>query len=189
MGSALADIEYEVDHLTAMVEDLLLLARSDSGALELEHVPVDLGDVASDGASSLAKVATERGVAVSVDPEPAEITGDPARLRQLVMILVDNAIRHAPSGTNVSVLVRADGPDATLIVDDEGPGIRPDDLPRVFDRFYRAAGAPGGGTGLGLAIAAWIVERHDGRIEAANRPTGGARFTAKIPLARASSPA
>jgi signal transduction histidine kinase len=105
------------------------------------------------------------------------------------MILVDNAIRHAPSGTNVSVLVRADGPDATLIVDDEGPGIRPDDLPRVFDRFYRAAGAPGGGTGLGLAIAAWIVERHDGRIEAANRPTGGARFTARIPLARATSPA
>jgi signal transduction histidine kinase len=189
VGSALADIDYEVDHLTAMVEDLLLLARSDSGALELEHVPVDLGDVASDGASSLAKVATERGVAVSVDPEPAEISGDPARLRQLVMILVDNAIRHAPIGTNVSVRVRADGPDATLIVDDEGPGIRPDDLPRVFDRFYRAAGAPGGGTGLGLAIAAWIVERHDGRIEAANRPTGGARFTAKIPLARATSPA
>ena len=185
VGSALADIHYEVDHLTAMVEDLLLLARSDSGALELEHVPVDLGDVASDGASSLAKVATERGVAVTVDPEPAEISGDPARLRQLVMILVDNAIQHAPAGTKVAVQVRADGPDATLIVDDEGPGIRPDDLPRVFDRFYRAAGAPGGGTGLGLAIAAWIVERHDGRIEAANRPSGGARFTARIPLARA----
>jgi len=184
VGSALADIDYEVDHLTAMVEDLLLLARSDSGALELERVPVDLGDVASDGASSLAKVATERGVAVSVDPEPAEISGDPARLRQLVMILVDNAIRHAPTGTKVAVLVRADGPDATLTVDDEGPGIRPDDLPRVFDRFYRAPGAPGGGTGLGLAIAAWIVERHDGRIEATNRPTGGARFTARIPLAR-----
>ncbi len=185
VGSALADIHYEVDHLTAMVEDLLLLARSDSGALELEHVPVDLGDVASDGASSLAKVATERGVAVTVDPEPAEISGDPARLRQLVMILVDNAIQHAPAGTRVAVQVRADGPDAMLTVDDEGPGIRPDDLPRVFDRFYRAAGAPGGGTGLGLAIAAWIVERHDGRIEAANRPTGGARFTARIPLARA----
>jgi signal transduction histidine kinase len=184
VGSALTDIRDEVDHLTAMVEDLLLLARSDSGTLELEQVPVDLGDVASDGASSLAKVATERGVTVTVDPEPAEVTGDPARLRQLVMILVDNAVRHAPSGGHVSVQVRADGPDATLIVDDDGPGIGPDDLPRVFDRFYRAAGAPGGGTGLGLAIAAWIVERHDGRIEAANRPAGGARFTARIPLIR-----
>jgi signal transduction histidine kinase len=133
----------------------------------------------------LTKVATERGVVVTVDPEPAEVAGDPARLRQLVMILVDNAIRHAPTGTQVAVRVRADGPDAMLTVDDDGPGIRPDDLPRVFDRFYRAPGAPGDGTGLGLAIAAWIVERHDGRIDAANRTAGGARFTARIPLVRA----
>lgn len=184
VGSALTDIRDEVDHLTSMVDDLLLLARSDSGALELERIPVDLGDVASDGASSLAVVATERGVTVTVDPEPAEVSGDPARLRQLVMILVDNAVRHAPSGGHVSVQVRSDGSEATLVVDDDGPGIAPDDLPRVFDRFYRAAGAPGEGTGLGLAIAAWIVERHDGRIEAANRPAGGARLTARIPLLR-----
>ena len=187
VGSALTDIRDEVDHLTSMVEDLLLLARSDSGTLELERVPVDLGDVASDGASSLAVVAGERGVQVTVDPEPAEISGDPARLRQLVMILVDNAVRHAPPGGRVNVRVRSDGPDATLVVDDDGPGIQPDDLPRVFDRFYRAAGAPGGGTGLGLAIAAWIVERHDGHINAANRPTGGASFTARIPLVRAAA--
>jgi signal transduction histidine kinase len=188
VGSALTDIRDEVDHLTAMVEDLLLLARSDSGELELDHVPVDLGDVASDGASSLAKVATDRGVAVSVDPEPAEVSGDPARLRQLVMILVDNAIQHSPAGTNVAVRVRADGPDAVLVVEDDGAGIGPADLPHVFDRFYRAAGSPGGGAGLGLAIAAWIVERHDGRIEAADRAEGGARFTARIPLIRAATP-
>lgn len=185
VGSALMDIRDEVDHLTAMVEDLLLLARSDSGAVELERVPVDLGDIASDGASALGKVATDRGVAVTVDPEPAEIQGDPARLRQLVMILVDNAIRHAPDGGHVSATVRVDGPSATLVVDDDGPGIAPEDLPRVFDRFYRAAGAPGGGTGLGLAIAAWIVDRHGGRIEAANRADGGARFTVRLPVARA----
>lgn len=187
VGSALTDIRDEVDHLTSMVEDLLLLARSDSGTLELERVPVDLGDVASDGASSLAVVATERGVEVAVDPEPAEVSGDPARLRQLVMILVDNAVRHVPSGGHVRVIVRAEGPDATLIVEDDGPGIAPEDLPRVFDRFYRAAGAPGGGTGLGLAIAAWIVDRHDGRIEAANQPAGGARFAVRIPLIRATT--
>jgi two-component system, OmpR family, sensor histidine kinase CiaH len=185
VGSALSDIQYEVDHLTAMVEDLLLLARSDSGALELERVPVDLGDVASDAASSLSKVATDRGVTVLVDPEPAEVRGDPARLRQVVVILLDNAIRHSPTGGDVRLRVRADGPAANLVVEDQGPGIAPEDLPRVFDRFYRAAGAPGGGTGLGLAIASWIVEHHDGRIEAANVATGGARFTATIPLARA----
>jgi signal transduction histidine kinase len=184
VGSALTDIRDEVDHLTAMVDDLLLLARSDSGAVALERVPVDLGDVASTAAAALTRPATERGVEVLVDPAPADMTGDPARLRQLVMILIDNAIRHSPSGSRVLVRVRTEGPDAMLTVEDEGPGIRNEDLPRVFDRFYRAAGAPGGGTGLGLAIAAWIVERHDGRIEAANRPGPGARFTVRLPIAR-----
>jgi signal transduction histidine kinase len=184
VGTALTDIREEVDQLTAMVDDLLLLARSDSGAVALERVPVDLGDVASAGASGLARPAADRGVDVMVDPVPAEITGDPARLRQLVGILVDNAIRHAPEGTRVDVRVRTEGPDAVLVVDDAGPGIRAEDLPHVFDRFYRAAGAPGGGTGLGLAIAAWIVERHGGRIAAANREEGGARFTVRLPLDR-----
>jgi len=184
VGTALTDIRDEVDHLTTMVDDLLLLARSDSGAVALERAPVDLGDVASTGASGLARPAADRGVEVVVDPVPAEISGDAARLRQLVGILVDNAIRHAPEGSRVDVRVRTDGPDAVLVVDDVGPGIRAEDLPHVFDRFYRAPGAPGGGTGLGLAIAAWIVERHGGRIAATNRDGGGARFTVRLPLER-----
>ncbi|HEX2469756.1 MAG TPA: HAMP domain-containing sensor histidine kinase [Candidatus Limnocylindrales bacterium] len=188
VGSALTDIRDEVDHLTSMVDDLLLLARSDSGAVELEQVPIDLGDVASTGASALTRLAEERGVRMVVDPIPAEVNGDPARLRQLVAILVDNAIRHAPAGSRVDVRVRTDGGDAVLVVEDEGPGIRPEDLPRVFDRFYRGAGAPGGGTGLGLAIAAWIVERHEGRIAAANRDGAGATFTVRLPLIPRPSP-
>ena len=184
VGNAMTDIRDEVDHMTAMVDDLLLLARSDSGAVELERVPLDMGDIASTGASALTRLAEEREVSLVVDPVPAEITGDPARLRQLVAILVDNAIRHAPSGSRVDVRVRTDGGDAVVVVEDQGPGIRAEDLPRVFDRFYRGAGAPGGGTGLGLAIAAWIVERHGGRIAAANRDGGGARFTVRLPLVR-----
>ena len=179
--------------MTAIVEDLLLLARSDSGAVELERVPVDLGDVAADGASALGKPATDRGVRVEVDPQPAVVTGDPARLRQLVMILVDNAIRHSPTDGRVGVAVRADGGGATLTVEDDGPGIRPEDLPHVFERFYRAPGAPGGGTGLGLAIAAWIVDRHGGRIEVANRPRAAPASWSACrpragPLRRSSSP-
>ena len=185
VGSALADIDYEVDHLTAMVEDLLLLARSDSGALELERVPVDLGDVASDGALVAGqgrhrarrlgerRPGSGRDLGRSGSAPPAR--DDPRRQRHPPR---PDAARGSRSRSAPI------GPDARLTVDDEGPGISQDDLPRVFDRFYRAPGAPGGGTGLGLAIAAWIVERHDGRIEAANRPTGGARFTARIPLAR-----
>jgi two-component system sensor histidine kinase CiaH len=181
VGSALDDIDAEVRHMTAMVEDLLLLARSDSGAVALDRLPVDLGDVAADGAAALAKPAAAAGVTIEVDPQPAVVTGDPARLRQLVMILVDNAIRHTPAGGHVAVAVRADPMGATLTVDDDGPGIREEDLPHVFERFYRAPGAPGGGTGLGLAIAHWIVERHGGRIAVANRPTGGAAFAVRLP--------
>ncbi len=183
VGSALEDIDDEVRHMTSIVEDLLLLARSDSGAVALEHIPVDLGDVAADGASAMGKPATDRGVRVEVDPQPAVVAGDPARLRQLVMILVDNAIRHSPIDGRVGVAVRAVGSGASLVVEDEGPGIRPEDLPHVFERFYRAPGAPGGGTGLGLAIAAWIVDRHGGRIAVANRAEGGARFVVDLPAA------
>ena len=184
VGSALIDIRDEVDHLTALVDDLLLLARSDSGAIALERVPIDLGDVASTAAGVLSRPAMERGVEMLVDPQPTELLGDPARLRQLVTILIDNAIRHSPTGGRVMVRVRVEGSSAVLVVEDEGPGIRDEDLPRLFDRFYRAAGAPGGGTGLGLAIAAWIAERHGGRVEAANRPEQGARFTVHLPIAR-----
>ena len=125
VGAALEDIDDEVGHMTSIVEDLLLLARSDSGAIELEHVPVDLGDVVADGATALAKPAAGRGVRVDVDAQPAVVAGDPARLRQLVMILVDNAIRHSPAGSRVDVLVRAQPDGATLTVDDQGPGSAP----------------------------------------------------------------
>jgi signal transduction histidine kinase len=181
VGEALDDIGAEVDHLTALVDDLLLLARSDSGAIALERRPVDLGDVAADAASSLAKPAGEKSVQVVVDPAPAVVAGDPARLRQLVMILVDNAIRHSPTGGEVRVAVRLDGPSALLDVEDDGRGVAPEDMPHIFERFWRASGAPSGGTGLGLAIAKWIVDRHQGTIAVRNREDGGATFRVSLP--------
>ncbi len=181
VGDALEDIEAEVDQLSTLVDDLLLLARSDSGAVELDRLPVDVGDVAGEAASTLAQPAADRNVRIVVDPQPAIVTGDAARLRQLVTILVDNAIRHSPPACEVRVTVRGDGRSADLVVEDQGPGIRPEDLPRVFDRFWRAPGAPAGGTGLGLAIAQWIVERHGGQIAVSNRADGGARFDVRLP--------
>ena len=182
-SEALDDIDAEVTHLAALVDDLLLLARSDSGAVPMESSVVDLGDIAFDAASVLGRSAEVRGVRVVVDPEPAMVTGDPARLRQLVMILVDNAIRHSPREGTVGVTVRAAGPIASVEVADDGPGVRPEDMPHVFDRFWRAPGAPSGGTGLGLAIAKWVVDQHDGRIGVANREPGGAMFRVELPAA------
>ena len=188
VGDALDDIGAEVDNLTHLVEDLLLLARSDSGAVPLERQPIDLGDVVAEGSSSLIPAAAHRDVRIEVDPAPAMISGDPARIRQLVLILVDNAIRHSLTGGRVRVSVRAEGGNGVLTVEDEGPGIAEVDLPHVFERFWRGAGAPDGGSGLGLAIAAWIVNGHDGTIDVANREPSGARFTVRIPLER-SAPA
>jgi signal transduction histidine kinase len=181
VGDALGDMEAEVRHLTALVDDMLLLARTDSGVVQVECAPLDLGDVAVEATSTLSTLGEERGVSVVADPLPASVLGDPLRLRQLVTILVDNAIRHSSSGSTVTVRVRAASGGAYLWVEDEGHGIKPEDLPRLFERFWRADNAPVGGTGLGLSIARWIVEQHGGTIGAENRPEGGARFWAQIP--------
>jgi signal transduction histidine kinase len=184
VGTALDDIVAGTDRLTALVDDLLVLARTDSGAIELDLAAIDLGELTLDATGGLAALAREAGVEVEVDAEPVPITGDGDRLRQLTVILVENAIRHASAaaGTSVEVSVQAVDGSAVLRVDDDGAGMRPEDLSRVFDRFWRAPDAPPGGTGLGLAIARWIVERHRGTITAANRPGRGARFEVRLPI-------
>ncbi|HXG26885.1 MAG TPA: HAMP domain-containing sensor histidine kinase [Candidatus Binatia bacterium] len=182
VGDALTDIDAEVSHLANLVDDLLLLARSDSGAISLERVPLHLDDVVADVAAALAKPAADARVRIEVDPAPAPVVGDPARLRQLVSILVDNAIRHSPPEGVVRVVVRPEpGGGATVAVEDQGPGVRPEDRERIFDRFWRAPGAPPGGTGLGLAIGRWIAEHHQGAIAVDDAPTGGARFVVRLP--------
>lgn len=180
-AATLDDIDAEAAHLTHLVDDLLLLARADSGALDLVTQPVDLGDIAADAAGALGAPAAAGGVTIRIDPEPAPAIGDPVRLRQLVTILVDNAVKHGGSGSTVEVTVRRGERAVQLTVRDHGPGIRTEDLPRVFDRFWRARGEASEGTGLGLAIAAAIVARHGGRIAAANAPDGGAILTAELP--------
>ena len=109
------------------------------------------------------------------------VVGDPTRLRQLVTILTDNAIRLSPTGGRVAVAVGTDRGRARMTVDDEGPGIALEDRDRVFERFWRAPGAPEGGSGLGLSIAKWIVDRHDGQIAAEASAAGGARFVVSLP--------
>lgn len=181
VGTALEDIEAEVDRLTHLVDDLLLLARADSGAVELERQPLDLADVAADALGPLTQLAGERKVALVLDPEPAPTIGDAGRLGQVVGILVDNAVRHSPADGKVLVRTRASREGASLVVEDEGPGIGEEDAAHIFDRFWRAPGAPEGGTGLGLAIARWVVERHGGSIGVEDVAPHGARFTVRLP--------
>ena len=177
------DLDAGTAQLQRLVDDLLLLARTDAEAIELVPTATDLGNVAAEAAEALEPVAAERGVRIGLELEPAPLSGDEGRLRQLVSILVDNALRHSPLGGRVTVAVQAG---ATLVVEDDGPGIAPADLEHVFERFWRAPSAPPGGTGLGLAIARWIVERHSGSIRAENRgvagsPGAGARFIVRLP--------
>jgi signal transduction histidine kinase len=181
VGTALEDIEAEVGRLTHLVDDLLLLARADSGAIELERRPIDLADVAADAVAPLAQLASERKVALVLDPEPAPAVGDAGRLGQVVEILVDNAVRHSPPDGTVVVRTRTERDGASVVVEDEGPGIAAEDAQRIFDRFWRAPGAPDGGTGLGLAIARWVVERHGGSIVVDPSASRGARFTVRLP--------
>ena len=159
-----------------------LLARADADVLELDRRPADLAAEAADAVESLAPVAAAKDVALHLDVAPSPLGADAARLRQLAAILVDNAIRHAPAGGHVRVSATSAPGGARLVVADDGPGIRTEDLPHVFDRFWRAADEPDGGSGLGLAIAQWIAQAHDGAIRAANDPhSGGARFVVDLP--------
>jgi signal transduction histidine kinase len=170
-------------HLTRLVEGLSLLARTDSEAVPLDQTPIDLSCVATEAVNSMAFLAEYQGVQVAVSAPPTMVVrGDVGRLRQLLLILLDNALKHTPSGGTVSVGVAREGRHVIVRVQDTGPGIASDDLSHVFDRFYRADHArSGGGTGLGLAIARWIAETHRGRIRAENVTSGGALFVVTFP--------
>jgi len=173
----------EVDHLTMLVEDLRLLSLAESGELKLQTETADLGELARRTAETFAAAAEARGIKLSLDLEPLPLEMDPGRMRQVVVNLLDNAIRHASSLVEISC--HRQGEEACLTVRDDGPGIAPEDLPHVFDRFYRADPARNrgsGGSGLGLAIVQAIVQAHGGKVAASNHPDGGAVFSVCLPL-------
>jgi signal transduction histidine kinase len=176
-------------HLTRLVEDLSLLARSDTNAVSIDRRPVDLSSLIRETAGELSYLASEQGVTLQSDVQDnVHVMGDLLRLRQLLLILLDNALKHTPEGGSVHVGLATQGGRARLQVADSGPGIDPVHLPRIFDRFYRADQArTGEGTGLGLAIARWIVEAHGGQITAGNVSPHGAVFTVTLPPGRAAA--
>lgn len=180
---SLDEIDRQADRLTELVDELLVFARMEAGTLELERDPVRWDETIVAAAERLTPLARGARVTLETSPTPVTVRGDRRRLEQLAGILVDNAIRHSPSGATVRIGLEQMGGRALLMVDDDGPGIPEDELPRVFDRFYRARTATAGGVGLGLAIARWVADGHDGSVTAENRPDGGARFVVNLPAA------
>ncbi|HMN22684.1 MAG TPA: ATP-binding protein [Ottowia sp.] len=173
-----------VDRATRLVEQLLALARHD-GAARGTPAPVDLAALARHAVHDAAAEARARGIVLAATGDPVlTVTGQSEALAVLLRNLVDNALRHAPDGGQVRVLVRRlPGGAAELAVDDSGPGIAPGERQRVLDRFYRVPGTAGHGSGLGLAIVQAVARRHGAQVVVESSPTlGGARVAVRWPV-------
>lgn len=186
LDDAMRRVGQEAGRMGALVEDLLLLANLDQGR-PLDHAPVDLGEVLTDAASDALATQPMRSVALTA-PEPGAlvINGDENRLRQVIAILVHNALVHTPPTAGIELLARRDGARAVIDVVDHGPGMSPDEAAHAFERFYRSDASRSrhrGGSGLGLSIAKSIVEAHRGTIALTTPTTSpGCRFTITLPL-------
>lgn len=189
--SYLRDIQAEAARMDLMVRDLLDLARLEAVQREESRERIDWAALAAGSVRRFEPTFREAGLALGwtqVDGPPAlvEILGDPRRIEQILDNLLQNALRYVPRGGTVAVSVTAVGPVARLVVEDNGPGFAREDLPRLFDRFYRADRARStGGSGLGLAIVREIIRAHRGRVSAENRVGGGARLVVELPVAGA----
>jgi signal transduction histidine kinase len=176
----------ETDRMGAVLSDLLLVARLDAGKVDLAEKPFDLAALLSEEAERFGARAAAKGVRLEVlTPEELTARGDVKRTGQALAVLFDNAVRFTPSGGSIAVHGRLGERWAEASVADTGPGISPEDLPRVFDRFYRAEAArtrsTGGGTGLGLAIARDLVRAQGGDLLAERPRGGGAVFRLRLP--------
>lgn len=183
---ALDRILAESERTSTLIEDLLLLARADAGADALAREPVDLAEAVRDACAEARVLADAKGISLELEAiDEPEVIGDSDALRRSLLILLDNAIHYTPKGGHVRVTVAAEAGHAVLSVRDTGIGIGPEDLPHVFERFYRASkdrSRQNGGAGLGLSIAHWIAARHGGTITAESSTGAGSTFVLRIPV-------
>ena len=180
----LSTIASEAERLTRLANDLLQLQRIEGATGELPFRRVNLRDAAERAISMLEPLIEDRGVTVALSGAAPLVLADLDRLQQVIANLVDNATRMVGEGGHVWVELSAEGDEAVLAVRDDGPGIPDEDLPRLFDRFYRADTSrtrARGGAGLGLAIVKAIVTSHGGTVEAVNLEPRGARLTVRLP--------
>lgn len=182
----------ETQHLSRLIDDLFELSQIDSGAVRLRLMPIGIAELVSETVAAYQAPALESGVELEEDVTDGlfstRIEADPERLQRVLRNLLDNALRHTPRGGRIRVQAGTESDSVQVSVNDSGPGVPPDDLERIFDRFYR--GEPsrrredgtGAGSGLGLAIARGLVQAHRGRIWAEPSPLGGVSVQIRLPL-------
>ncbi len=177
---AVDEIHREAERMSRLVGDLLALARADAGHV-LRREPVELAQLTRQAANQASRLADDRQVMME-ELDPVVVSGDPDALRQLLLILLDNAVKYTPAGGRITVRLREQAGQVRLTVSDTGIGIEPEHVPHIFERFYRADSArTAGGTGLGLSIARWIVGQHGGHIEVTSSRGQGSIFTVHLP--------
>ena len=176
----------EIDRLSHIVDQLLVISRLDAGQAGIEHVPMDLGELAVSTAEQMHLMAEERRISIRFAVgKGVHVNGDPLRMKQILVNLLDNAIKYSPEGSWVEVRVQAQQDTAVLTVSDNGIGIAPESLPHIFERFYRADRArtrTTGGLGLGLSIVKSIVGAHEGHISVQSREGEGTSVRMELPL-------
>ncbi len=175
-------------HLVRLLNDLLDLARSDAGRLAIKPVPTEVGPLVEDAIRTMRAQTESSGQALEAEIEPdlPRIAAEPDRIRQVLVNLLTNAHEYCPEGASIRVTAARAGAEVEIAVIDDGPGIPPEQMERIFDRFTRGdAGLTQrvGGTGLGLAISKSLVELHGGTIAAEDTPGGGATFRVNLPVA------
>ena len=178
----------EIERITRLTDDLLTLARSDAGEKVLELAPVRLDRLALEAHSYIRPLAEAAGIDLACEgtQSPIVVEGDEKRLKQLLVNLLENAIKYTPAGGRARLSIATQDSSALLEVSDTGRGIPAGSLPHIFERFYRQTDPRDSrvtGFGLGLAISKWIVDAHRGSIEAESSEGKGSRFTVRLPLA------
>ena len=177
-------LQSDVERLARMADSLLSLARSDARGIVLDSEVVDLPDLLGLLADQYRPLAAEAGVEIALDARPATVEADHDQLIQVLVNLLDNALHHAPQKTAITLGCRSSVGSARIWVADQGPGIPPEHLPHIFDRFYRVESDRDrhrGGIGLGLAISRAVVEAHGGEIEIESLPESGTTVSVILP--------
>ncbi len=180
---ALAECLEESERVVAMLDILMDISEAETGTLRLQVERTNLAEVLRDAVELYADLAEDRGLALEVEaPQEVCVNGDRNRLRQVAANLLDNAVKYTPRGGRIDLAARREGAEALLVVRDTGPGIAPEDQPRIFDRLYRGDRSRSErGLGLGLSLVKAIVEAHKGRVTVESAPGPGSTFTVRLP--------